>query len=139
MILCRILSHKQCRMATLRHPNIIHYFYSERTTEELLIFMEFAKEGCLSDKVPAGGMRVQKAAPYIKPPPPTTKRIDFYAIYHDAFRPKTCPRYGCWETTINEMKAEYTEMKSKVVACKKQIDAVKSAHDQEALRGATNQ
>eukprot|EP01065_Artemidia_motanka_P010806 TRINITY_DN15793_c0_g1_i1.p1 TRINITY_DN15793_c0_g1~~TRINITY_DN15793_c0_g1_i1.p1 ORF type:complete len:1277 (+),score=391.77 TRINITY_DN15793_c0_g1_i1:54-3833(+) len=53
-------------MASLEHENIIHYFYTERTEDELLIFMEFAQDGALSGKIPRGGMSAQDAAGYME-------------------------------------------------------------------------
>eukprot|EP00662_Eupelagonemidae_sp_cell21_P007395 gene7395-30446_t len=46
-------------MAKLEHPNIIHYFWSKRKDDALLIFMEFATDGSLLDKVPKRGMSPQ--------------------------------------------------------------------------------
>eukprot|EP01059_Diplonema_ambulator_P002190 TRINITY_DN11845_c0_g2_i1.p1 TRINITY_DN11845_c0_g2~~TRINITY_DN11845_c0_g2_i1.p1 ORF type:complete len:415 (+),score=52.17 TRINITY_DN11845_c0_g2_i1:828-2072(+) len=53
-------------MATFEHPNIIHYFYSELTTDELLIFMEFAQDGTLADKIPPGGMPESMVSGYME-------------------------------------------------------------------------
>eukprot|EP01063_Lacrimia_lanifica_P011148 TRINITY_DN17933_c0_g1_i1.p1 TRINITY_DN17933_c0_g1~~TRINITY_DN17933_c0_g1_i1.p1 ORF type:complete len:1387 (+),score=492.33 TRINITY_DN17933_c0_g1_i1:121-4281(+) len=46
--------------------NIIHYLWGEITETELLIFMEFAGDGSLSDKVPPGGMDEQTASMYME-------------------------------------------------------------------------
>eukprot|EP01062_Namystynia_karyoxenos_P004063 TRINITY_DN1143_c0_g1_i2.p1 TRINITY_DN1143_c0_g1~~TRINITY_DN1143_c0_g1_i2.p1 ORF type:complete len:1736 (+),score=493.70 TRINITY_DN1143_c0_g1_i2:112-5208(+) len=55
-------------MSKLHHPNIIHYFHTERAFQDgeykLLIFMEFASGGTLKDKIPATGLPLQKAAGY---------------------------------------------------------------------------
>eukprot|EP00756_Hemistasia_phaeocysticola_P000127 Hpha_TRINITY_DN10092_c0_g1::TRINITY_DN10092_c0_g1_i1::g.84117::m.84117 len=56
-------------MSALQHPNIIHYFHTERSVEadgdeHLLIFMEFAAGGTLKDKVPKTGMKPEVAANY---------------------------------------------------------------------------
>eukprot|EP01062_Namystynia_karyoxenos_P033060 TRINITY_DN2432_c0_g1_i1.p1 TRINITY_DN2432_c0_g1~~TRINITY_DN2432_c0_g1_i1.p1 ORF type:complete len:1325 (+),score=408.68 TRINITY_DN2432_c0_g1_i1:102-4076(+) len=62
---CAVLREVQV-MANLEHENIIHYFYSERTQDELLIFMEFATEGSLSAKIPKGGMSAHQASGYME-------------------------------------------------------------------------
>eukprot|EP01061_Rhynchopus_euleeides_P008505 TRINITY_DN17633_c0_g1_i1.p1 TRINITY_DN17633_c0_g1~~TRINITY_DN17633_c0_g1_i1.p1 ORF type:complete len:1010 (+),score=241.68 TRINITY_DN17633_c0_g1_i1:327-3032(+) len=73
---CKIVPLSQCDnheaifrevtvMASLSHPNIIHYFYCERDEDELRIFMELA-DGCLSQKVPANGVSVTVASLYMK-------------------------------------------------------------------------
>eukprot|EP01064_Diplonema_japonicum_P028656 TRINITY_DN4445_c2_g1_i1.p1 TRINITY_DN4445_c2_g1~~TRINITY_DN4445_c2_g1_i1.p1 ORF type:complete len:1181 (+),score=196.53 TRINITY_DN4445_c2_g1_i1:60-3545(+) len=53
-------------MATFEHTNIIHYFYSELTTDELLIFMEFAADGTLADMIPPGGMQESMVSGYME-------------------------------------------------------------------------
>eukprot|EP00756_Hemistasia_phaeocysticola_P017089 Hpha_TRINITY_DN15517_c2_g4::TRINITY_DN15517_c2_g4_i1::g.107128::m.107128 len=52
-------------MNGLVHPNIVHYFWAEQKEDELLIFMEYAKDGCLSAKVPKGGMPVEESSRYM--------------------------------------------------------------------------
>ena len=52
-------------MASLSHPNIIHYFYCECGDDELRIFMELA-DGCLTQKVPQNGISPTQAAAYMK-------------------------------------------------------------------------
>eukprot|EP01062_Namystynia_karyoxenos_P004064 TRINITY_DN1143_c0_g2_i1.p1 TRINITY_DN1143_c0_g2~~TRINITY_DN1143_c0_g2_i1.p1 ORF type:complete len:1737 (+),score=552.76 TRINITY_DN1143_c0_g2_i1:124-5334(+) len=55
-------------MSKLHHPNIIHYFHTERAYQDgehkLLIFMEFASGGTLKDKIPPAGLPVQKVSAY---------------------------------------------------------------------------
>ncbi|KAJ9453230.1 Mitogen-activated protein kinase kinase kinase 3 [Diplonema papillatum] len=53
-------------MAQLEHPNIVHYFYSELTKSELLIFMEFAADGTLASKIPKGGMSRKMISGYME-------------------------------------------------------------------------
>eukprot|EP01061_Rhynchopus_euleeides_P006339 TRINITY_DN15385_c0_g1_i1.p1 TRINITY_DN15385_c0_g1~~TRINITY_DN15385_c0_g1_i1.p1 ORF type:complete len:1221 (+),score=364.14 TRINITY_DN15385_c0_g1_i1:66-3728(+) len=52
-------------MSELEHPNIIHYFYSEITESEFLIFMEYATEGCLSSKIPKNGCSDTEVSGYM--------------------------------------------------------------------------
>eukprot|EP01065_Artemidia_motanka_P003833 TRINITY_DN11834_c0_g1_i1.p1 TRINITY_DN11834_c0_g1~~TRINITY_DN11834_c0_g1_i1.p1 ORF type:complete len:1464 (+),score=302.92 TRINITY_DN11834_c0_g1_i1:64-4455(+) len=52
-------------MSGLTHPNIVHYFWSEQKEDELLVFMEYAKDGCLSAKIPQGGMKAEKCTTYM--------------------------------------------------------------------------
>ena len=52
-------------MSEFEHPNIIHYFYSEVTSTELLIFMEYAQGGSLSGKIPKGGFRETEVGGYL--------------------------------------------------------------------------
>eukprot|EP01065_Artemidia_motanka_P008929 TRINITY_DN14537_c0_g1_i1.p1 TRINITY_DN14537_c0_g1~~TRINITY_DN14537_c0_g1_i1.p1 ORF type:complete len:408 (+),score=34.55 TRINITY_DN14537_c0_g1_i1:38-1261(+) len=53
-------------MAELDHPNVIQYFWSERTDSHILIFMEYAKDGCLKDRIPVGGMKASEAAKVVR-------------------------------------------------------------------------
>eukprot|EP01062_Namystynia_karyoxenos_P038130 TRINITY_DN276_c0_g2_i1.p1 TRINITY_DN276_c0_g2~~TRINITY_DN276_c0_g2_i1.p1 ORF type:complete len:1283 (+),score=354.61 TRINITY_DN276_c0_g2_i1:119-3850(+) len=52
-------------MAQLDHDNILRYFYAERSDEELNIFMEFATDGSLKNRIPPGGMPDPEAAAYL--------------------------------------------------------------------------
>ena len=53
-------------MSEFSHSNIIHYFFSEITEDELLIFMEYAEEGCLQSKIPEGGFKERDVAKYME-------------------------------------------------------------------------
>ena len=53
-------------MSEFIHPNIIHYFYSEITETELLIFMEYASEGSLSSRIQDGGCPEAEASKYME-------------------------------------------------------------------------
>eukprot|EP01062_Namystynia_karyoxenos_P007123 TRINITY_DN124_c0_g4_i1.p1 TRINITY_DN124_c0_g4~~TRINITY_DN124_c0_g4_i1.p1 ORF type:complete len:1712 (+),score=371.46 TRINITY_DN124_c0_g4_i1:109-5244(+) len=47
--------HEIALMFSLSHKNIVHYFYCERTDEEVLIFMEYVNGGCLQEQIKKQG------------------------------------------------------------------------------------